>query len=122
MLEVSETAKFLKRHIHIHIPIPILLKVSETAKFLKRRSQGAELSRYEASLGDVNFGEALENAANKSMLTIAALKIQMMCRLRKAKRRINERKAEKLIAEAKQLVEAEQQLEYAHVYAGGAEP
>jgi len=99
-----------------------LLEVSETAKFLKRRSQGAELSRYEASLGDVNFGEALENAANKSMLTIAALKIQMMCRLRKAKRRINERKAEKLIAEAKQLVEAEQQLEYAHVYAGGAEP
>ena len=67
----------------------------EAAKFLKRRSQGVELSRYEASLGHVDFEEALENASIKSLMTAAAIMIQMMSRMRKAKMRIAERKAQR---------------------------
>jgi len=68
---------------------------SEAAKFLKRRSQGVGLSRYEASLGHVDFEEALENASIKSLMTAAAIMIQMMSRMRKAKRRIADRKAQR---------------------------
>ena len=69
----------------------------EAAKFLKRRSKGVALQRFEAnaSLGDVDFASAVENAAVKKLLIGAALKIQMAMRLKKARKTIAERRRAK---------------------------
>ena len=70
-----------------------LIEEDEAVRFLKRRQAGHGLERFGASLTDVNFGERLEAAAAKQLFTVAAIKIQMMLRARKARERVAERKA-----------------------------
>ena len=45
------------------------------------------------TLGRIEFGEALQSSKLKVVITAAALRIQMMCRARSARRRVAERKA-----------------------------
>ena len=61
------------------------------------RKQKRQLQRFEANatLGDVDFASAVENAAVKKLLIGAALKIQMAMRLKKARKTIAERRRAK---------------------------
>ena len=73
------------------------IQASEAARFLKARKSGAQLQLEHAAslLGAVDFESAMENAALRAVMTAASIKIQMMCRLRDARKRIAERRAAK---------------------------
>lgn len=73
-----------------------VIQIEEATKFLRSRADGASLedamSHSANALGRIQFGEALESSKWKVLTTAAAIKIQMMCRARKARQRVAERK------------------------------
>ena len=73
-----------------------VVQEEEAAAFLRTRTAGINLENVEGSLAgrDVDFFKIMDNAASKIIVTAAAIKIQMASRLRKARMRIQIRKAE----------------------------
>ena len=53
----------------------------------------------QGSLGSTDFFAVMDNAASKVIITAAAIKIQMASRLKKARRRIAEKRAERMAAD-----------------------
>ena len=74
-----------------------VIQQSEAAKFLKLRALGTELhlEHAAASMVGVDFAAAMENATLKLAMTAAAIKIQMMKRLKDARGRMEKRRREK---------------------------
>lgn len=73
-----------------------VVQEEEATAFLRNRTAGINLENVEGSLAgrDVDFFKIMDNAASKIVVTAAAIKIQMASRLRKARMRIQIRKAE----------------------------
>lgn len=73
-----------------------VIQLDEATKFLRSRQEGRSLheamSHSASNLGRIQFGEALESSKWKILTTAAALRIQMACRARKARRKVEERK------------------------------
>ena len=69
-----------------------VVQAHEAAKFLKARSHGQDLAQQVSALDGTDFLEAMDRAQAKMILTMAAIKIQMASRARKARERVAERK------------------------------
>ena len=72
----------------------------EARKFIRSRTQGGALHRQAGALKGTDFQIALDSAAVKVLTTTAAIKIQMSIRAKRARRKVQERRAAKFAREA----------------------
>ena len=73
-----------------------VVQAEEAAKFLRKRISGVDLSLQtftEGALANTDFFATLDSAAVRMLITASAIKIQMMTRLRNARKRVADRKA-----------------------------
>ena len=70
-----------------------VVQSEEAAKFMRKRTSGIDLAAVSGNLANTDFAAALDNASLKMLITAAAIKIQMMVRLRGARQRVAARKA-----------------------------
>jgi len=87
-----------------------VVQADEAAKFLRKRTSGIDLEAIEGNLGTTDFFATMDSAATKIVLTAAAIKIQMATRIKRARKRIADRRAA-LAQQADPAQQAEGELE-----------